>query len=529
MGRVGKTKSFTTALHPGPLLSRRDLMALGAGAGLATLLPTGTRAQPVNDRIEAMLLAMAEGQGFDLPVRRSNGGMLDTRLDIGYATHSYPRRADGRPGRTIYTRSYEGQTTGPTLDINAGEWLRVTSTNSLPADRVFAGHNYPNRFNTYNLHTHGLHVSPTGNSDNVVDVEVAPGETFVNEIYVPVGHPPGLYWYHPHRHGATAIQVSSGLAGALVIRGATDALPAVAAARERIMVLQSIVTDESGRLEDFQLLFSADESVVTINGIQHPVITMRPGEVQNWRVVNACNYRVVPLYLEGHGLTQYDFDGNPLPAFRRTSGIKLAPGNRASFLVRAGTPGLYFLKAAATSGPGTTVAYGETTLAVVLVAGAPVSMELPAGALPLPASLAPIADGEITGRRSLVMNEYAGGYPDAYLGVGLMFDNRRFDADRIDHHVRLGAVEEWTVSVAPVSPGETTAHPFHIHTNPIYVTRVNGQPLATPYWCDTALVEGLGSITFRTRFTDFTGRMVLHCHILSHEDLGMMQLIEISA
>lgn len=124
MGRVGKTKSFTTALHPGPLLSRRDLMALGAGAGLATLLPTGTRAQPVNDRTEAMLLAMAEGQGFDLPVRRSNGGMLDTRLDIGYATHSYPRHSDGRPGRTIYTRSYEGQTTGPTLDINAGEWLR---------------------------------------------------------------------------------------------------------------------------------------------------------------------------------------------------------------------------------------------------------------------------------------------------------------------------------------------------------------------------------------------------------------------
>ncbi len=523
---AGSTR-FTRALRPSSPLSRRDLMALGAGVGLATLLPGGARAQPVTPRIDAMLRAMSEAQTLDLPHRRSNGGMLDTRLDVGYATNQYPRRPDGRPGRTIHTRSYEGATTGPILEINPGEWLKITSANNLPPDTVFASHNLPNRFNTYNLHTHGLHVSPSGNSDNVVDVEIAPGDTFVSDIHIPVGHPPGLYWYHPHRHGSSAMQLASGMAGALVVRGAIDTVPEIAAAREQIMVLQAIQSDDSGRMEEFIQVFLADETVVTINGVQQPIIVMRPGEVMNWRLLNACDLRELPVYLDGHPIHLYEIDGNTLPRTRRLGGIKLTPGNRASFLVQAGPPGLYFLKSAATDAF-STLAYGETTLAILLVTGTPVSMALPQGPLPQVDALRPITDDEITGRRSLTLQAVSP-YPDAFFNLGMLMDGARFDATVVNQHIRLGAVEEWTVHNLPSVGTASAAHPFHIHTNPIYVTKVNGVPLDHPYWCDTVSIDGPGgSVTFRTRFLDFTGKMMLHCHATAHADMGMAQLAEIS-
>jgi FtsP/CotA-like multicopper oxidase with cupredoxin domain len=103
-----------------------------------------------------------------------------------------------------------------------------------------------------------------------------------------------------------------------------------------------------------------------------------------------------------------------------------------------------------------------------------------------------------------------------------MVDHRLFDHNRIDHRIRLGAVEEWTI----VNLDEAD-HPFHIHTNPFLVTRIDGVTLAEPVWRDTVNVRGHGSVSLRSRFEDFTGRFVLHCHILNHEEIGMMQLIEV--
>ena len=88
----------------------------------------------------------------------------------------------------------------------------------------------------------------------------------------------------------------------------------------------------------------------------------------------------------------------------------------------------------------------------------------------------------------------------------------------------LNAVEEWTIINDDVSD-----HVFHIHTNPFQLTQINGEPLADPVWLDTAVVPREGSITFRTRFLDFTGKLVLHCHMMNHEELGMMQIVEIVA
>jgi FtsP/CotA-like multicopper oxidase with cupredoxin domain len=110
---------------------------------------------------------------------------------------------------------------GPTIRLNPSETARITLINNLPDDACVAPqgtHNIPNCFNVTNLHGHGLHVSPVGNGDNVL-LEIGPGQSFQYEYNIAADHPAGTYWYHAHRHGSTALQVSSGMAGALVING----------------------------------------------------------------------------------------------------------------------------------------------------------------------------------------------------------------------------------------------------------------------------------------------------------------------
>jgi FtsP/CotA-like multicopper oxidase with cupredoxin domain len=88
-------------------------------------------------------------------------------------------------------------------------------------------------------------------------------------------------------------------------------------------------------------------------------------------------------------------------------------------------------------------------------------------------------------------------------------------------------VEEWTI--INDQPQDPEDHVFHIHVNDMLLTKVNGILLAEPVWCDTAILPSNGSITFRSRFLDFTGKYMLHCHMMNHEDLGMMQVVEVYA
>jgi FtsP/CotA-like multicopper oxidase with cupredoxin domain len=106
-----------------------------------------------------------------------------------------------------------------------------------------------------------------------------------------------------------------------------------------------------------------------------------------------------------------------------------------------------------------------------------------------------------------------------------LIDGKSFDPGRVDRRVRLGAIEEWTI----VNQDAGDDHVFHIHTNDMLLTKINGEVLAEPIWLDTAIVPRNGNITFRSRFVDFTGKYMLHCHMMNHEDLGMMQVVEVYA
>ena len=163
-------------------------------------------------------------------------------------------------------------------------------------------------------------------------------------------------------------------------------------------------------------------------------------------------------------------------------------------------------------------------LARVVVSGEPMNMKLPT-ALPKP-PLEAIGDSELTGKRTVVFSGIA---PEAdaaghWQEFGFLIDGRKFDPTRIDQRVKLGAIEEWTIQ----NTHEHDDHAFHIHTNPFLVTKLNGKPLAAPQWRDTAIVERKGgTLTFRSRFLDYTGIYMLHCHMMNHEEMGMMQTVEV--
>lgn len=505
-----------------PVLSRRAALALGLAGGVGAMVPGFARGQAVGARVESALRALAEGQVLDAPSAHSADGRLAVTLDTTYGEFLYPIRPDGRPGSRRFVRTWNGKPGGTTWRVRPGDRLEVALTNNLPPNpdpEMPANINIPHQFNSTNLHLHGLHVSPAGFSDNVL-LEVAPGERVDYAYDIPPDHPAGLFWYHPHKHGSAAIQMASGMGGALVIEGEIDQVPEIAAAKEHIFLCQCVGGNEQGLVEDFPSNAPPDENLITLNGYLQPILVLRPGEVQRWHFINALSGRILRLFLEGHSLNLYAIDGLTMPRLETRSGVEVTNGGRASLLVRGGAPGLYFLKTEA-SPEGSFPPRPPAVLAMVLVTSeAPVSMGLPQGDLPVSPLLQPIADSEITGRRTLTFNQIVPD-PTAYLEFRPMINDQQFDPNRVDQVISVGAVEEWTLVNVTGEP-----HPFHIHINPFQVVAVGDQRLDRPYWADTVTLPPQTSVTIRSRFLHYAGRSVLHCHNMGHEELGMMQLIE---
>jgi FtsP/CotA-like multicopper oxidase with cupredoxin domain len=449
-------------------------------------------------------------------VRRAVNGELRTTLRVAYAYKDMG-------GYRLSLRSYEGNIPGPTLRFRPGDVLRIRLVNDLPPnpDPVPLDMALPHHFNTTNFHSHGLHVSPGGLSDNIFR-SMEPGQSYDIEIAIPADHPRGTYWYHPHHHGSADVQMTSGMAGALIVEGDFDDVPEIAAASERLLVLNEVIFDYRGEIEVYDTVWpEAVPRFLSVNGQRDPIIRMRPGEVQRWRIVHAGHENNLRLALEGHGLEVVAYDGIRRPEIERLDTLLMAPGQRADVLVQAGAAGSYALRAVAND-----QGYPSPTgpLARLVVEGESLAMQLPAALSRAP--LADIADKEITHTRRLTLSVLEPEYPPAanYQEFTYLICGRRFDPNRVDQRIPLGAVEEWTV----VNEHEDE-HIFHIHTNPFQMVAVNGEKPAQRDWHDTVVVPRKGSVTFRSRFLDFTGRFVLHCHMMNHEELGMMQVVEVYA
>jgi len=248
----------------------------------------------------------------------------------------------------VLLRSYGGCLSGPLLELHPGITLRVHLINNLAkADPTCpAGEDPPDGsagcFNTLNIHFHGLHVSPAGNSDNVL-LDIAPQTNFDYEVNIPGDHPAGTFWYHAHRHGSTAAQVASGTSGALIIRGDRhytggapgdiDTILHDASNKpfpEQVFLFQQIpyacFTDDrltkiienadhtwscpsgkTGIVENFALqlgsptIWDTSGRFTSINGAVQPTLTgVQAGVIQHWRMIHGgihdtVNLQVVPM------------------------------------------------------------------------------------------------------------------------------------------------------------------------------------------------------------------------------------------
>ncbi|WP_123918307.1 multicopper oxidase family protein [Georgenia muralis] len=483
-------------------ISRRQALALGAlgtggvvaGAlGLArTGVPWGGGTSP----------------GGDLTPRRAGGADLvepevltsaDGRLRVELTMAEAEVDVGGRSARLL---TYNGTVPGPTLRLRPGDTLQVRLANQLDAPT--------------NLHVHGLHVSPEGNGDNPF-LTIEPGEVFDYEFVLPADHPTGTFWYHPHHHGHVADQVFGGLYGAIVVE---DDLPV---SRERILIVSDLSLEADGsvsrpRMQD--QMMGREGSIVLVNGQVRPRVTAAPGERQRWRVVNACTSRHLVLDLADQPVDLLGVDLGRSSALRAAEEVLLAPGNRADLLVTpyAGrTPwrALPYDRGGMGMGRGGASGPGSAILAILEVSGATVESPPPLPAATAPADLRTVEPA----RRRLItftMGMGMGG------GMSFGFDGRSFDPARTDQEIVGGTVEEWTLdNPTPMD------HPFHLHVWPMQVVEADGKAVADPRWRDVVEVPARGRRVVRIAFEGFAGRSVYHCHILDHEDGGMMGVVEV--
>ena len=304
---------------------------------------TGCSSDPANDR---------EGQTSaetlrEPPVVASKAGVLRISLTPRLSTVSVG-------GQRATAMVYNGQYIPPILRVRPGDTIRVTLVNEITQPT--------------NLHTHGLTVSPRGNSDNVF-LSVAPGQTQEYEIRLPPNHPPGLYWYHPHPHGFSDMQVRNGMSGAILVDGLLDPFPTLRHLRDRVLLLKDIQI-EGGRVVHQDI---GKNTIRTINGMVNPIIVLRPGETELWRIGNIGADLYYTLTLDGHHFQVVARDGNRRAGLTTTDTLRLSPGARTAVLVTAGAPGVYLLRTGEINTGAEGNEYEGTVMATVRVEGSPVN------------------------------------------------------------------------------------------------------------------------------------------------------------
>jgi FtsP/CotA-like multicopper oxidase with cupredoxin domain len=385
-----------------------------------------------------------------------------------------------------------------------------------------------------NVHFHGLNIAPICHQDEVVKTVIPNnGVPFQYSFQVPANDPPGLYWYHPHAHGFSAPQVYGGAAGALIIQGSnslTQGLP------ERVLTVRpnvDAVSDDDGQ-------FTLNFQPANYPRRPLPIINMTAGHREFWRVLNASTNGFLALQVFQSGpenLQLISVDGIPLTSPASMTTIYVPPAGRVEFIVpalAANAPALFLTQGFNTGPIGDLMP--PANLATIAVASGNVAVH---DAPPVPpptqaprfSGLASITPTTVRSLYFSELNVGTNGPGQFFITVAgqqpKLFDPRNPPAIT----TRVGQVEDWTIS------NQTSeAHAFHIHQIHFLITAINGQAVSNPTMADTVTIPswtGTGpypSVTARMDFRDpnIAGSFVYHCHILDHEDGGMMATIVVN-
>jgi FtsP/CotA-like multicopper oxidase with cupredoxin domain len=427
--------------------------------------------------------------------------------------------------------------------------------NMTPSDQT-CGDGGVETVDSTNVHFHGLNVPPVCHQDDVINTIIQPGSPgFKFNIQIPTTEPPGLYWYHPHIHGFTEFQVNGGAAGAIVVEGMEKYRPEVAGLTERIFVIrqQYLVPWIPGPYQT-----SINFQVAQAVGLK-PIIQMQPNEQQFWRVANASLQDFLELQVLSNDrpteLEMIALDGYPLAKTRKEKTILIPPAGRAEFIVTAPPPGnsaIFFTQSYSTGPTGNAdvaavlasiqVGDGNAKQAVRQVAQPAVAesgVVQPTSKMPksgAPGSFSDLKFSElenvkVTAERKLFFSEEFGG-TNGPIQFYITVDGQKQKVFEPDEKpvitTKVGAVEDWTIENRSLE-----THAFHMHQIHFKVLEVNGKrvpdndlrdTIEIPFWTGTGPYP---SVKVRMDFRDPTiaGTFLFHCHILLHEDLGMMHKI----
>src|SRR6266404_2563907 len=428
---------------------------------------------------------------------------------------------------------FNGQPNAPTLRLSPGDQLKITYVNDLPAkppEKCLAGP----CMDMTNLHFHGLTVSPDAPQDDVLGMMAMPGQSLRYTVLIPKDHPPGLYWYHTHPHGESYRQALDGMSGAIVIEGIESYFPALVGLPERILVVRgrSIVNDPRSADLKHRVELSSDacgaepeaiEEIFTVNRSVRPAIEIAPGERQFWRLVNASADRYLDLQLDGQSFEIVAMDGMPIALHdpnhrtRAADHVLLPPAGRLEAIVTGPPAGTArrLVSRCVDTGPD-----GDPNPAMVLADIVPrFATHSPANAAK--SSLKPefkaldlTAEEKAPPRFTVTFTEDKKGF---------YINGEKFTPEAAPMvRAKVGSFQHWRIVNAT---GEL--HPMHIHQVHFLMFAENDKPIASPVWLDTVNVPYGGSVDVVMDFTDpvIKGMSVFHCHLLNHEDKGMMAKI----
>jgi FtsP/CotA-like multicopper oxidase with cupredoxin domain len=413
--------------------------------------------------------------------------------------------------------TYNGQFPGPAIRARRGETLRVQLRNALPytAAKNILGHTK----NITNLHTHGLHVSPNEPADSMM-VQLKPGDIYDYSYDLAKEEPGHLNFYHPHVHGVVAEQYWGGLAGPLVIE---DEITPLAGYETHIMVLKDITLNgfaPEPYSSPMDYMNGKEGSLVMINGQVNPVLNIRPGQVQRWRIVNASNARFYKLSLENHSMYLVGTDGGLLDKPYPISSLLLSPGERADILIKANQTAKSYRFLSLPYSRGGMSGQQQVTLLTLAYGGTKVSGALPAAVNPAAKRI--VMDTASLPQRTLILSMMQG---KGFIN-GISFTGMDHSASIMSH---LGSYEVWEI----VNQSGMD-HPFHQHVNSAQVLSITGGDSSyaslyttTPAWKDVVVVPKWGSVKLLVPVRDWSGMTMFHCHIIEHEDIGMMGVWDI--
>jgi len=479
--------------------SRRTVVVASTVGAAAALAGTGFAVnQALNGSSADTLQNPAEAVSED--------GILDLTLIAGRV----PSRIGGSQ---VTLLGYNGSVPGPTLRVKAGDKVRVKLSNQIGE--------------TTNLHTHGLHVSPNGNSDNPM-IMVMDGESFQYEYQIPANHPAGTFWYHPHHHGSVTNQTWAGLYGAIVVEDASTKRFET----ERVLVISDISVASNGVPAGANMMsrmMGREGDHILVNGVEQPQATFKQGATELWRIVNSCVSRNLDLSVVGANAKVVAIDGYSLETPIPATNLFVSPGNRLEIVVEpnASKVELQYTTVAHPDSMGMMGMNAKTYSNYPLVTLSKGAATAGKAAKYEPSTLDDLRRQPVAASRQFVLNMPSMNNMMAMMGSGLegkfTINGRAFDMARVDTTTSLGNVEEWTIVNQ-----STMAHPFHLHVWPMQIIEVAGETVPGVRYQDVVNIPTKQSVKVRVHFNDYTGASVYHCHILDHEDLGMMGIIEVS-